>query len=155
VEPDWTLDVRIAPEGALSRVSGAINKRNKRLFGVLKVEKEFVGSVADGGFEIWERQQRAIHGIATVRGRRGGTRIDMRFVVPVRTWILLAIFFALYVTVAAGISLENGPAISPTHVAIATAGAVVLVVIFSVGARQQRIALRTFVEGLFSDVVGR
>jgi len=156
VEPDWTLDVRIAPEGAQSRVSGAINKRKKRLFGVLKVEKEFVGRVADGGFEIWERQQRAIHAVAQLRARRGGTRIEMRFVVPLRTWILLAVFFALYVIVAAGLVLEEpSTRMTPSEVAVATAGALVLAAIFTIAARAQRAALREFVERLFSDVVGR
>jgi hypothetical protein len=156
VEPDWTLDVRIAPEGALSRVSGAINKRKKRLFGVLKVEKEFVGRVADGGFEIWERQQRAIHAVAQIRARRGGSRIEVRFLLPLRTRILLAIFFALYLIVAAGIALEE-PAtrMTASQLAITIGGALVLAAIFTIGARFQRTALREFVERLFSDVVGR
>ena len=153
MEPDWSLDVRIAPEGALGRISGSINKRKKRLFGVLKTEKEFVGVVRDGGFEIWERQQRAIHGVGTLLARRGGTRIEMRFVVPTRTRVLLALFFLLYGAVTVGIVKQKpDPVMSVTEAVIAAAGIVALVVIFAASAVRQRSEMRAFVERLFEDV---
>ena len=99
------LEVAIAPEGALVRVSQAINRPKRRSLGIFKMENEFVGVVADGGFEIWERGQRAVHARAQVRARRGGTRIELRFLLPVYTRVLVVLFFVLYAAVAAGIAL--------------------------------------------------
>ena len=147
------LDVAIAPEAALARISRAINRRSKRMLGVLKTENEYVGVVADGAFEIWERQQRAVHAVGRVSGTRGGSRIELHLVVPLRTWTLIVVFFVLYVIVAVGISLRPPePEVSARDLAISAAGAAALIGIFTVAARSQRAALRAFVDRLFSDL---
>jgi len=153
VAPDVILEVAIAPEAALARVSRAINRRSKRMFGVLKTENEYVGVVADGAFEIWERQQRAVHAVGRVSGTHGGSRIELRLVVPLRTWALIIVFFVLYVVVAAGISVRPPePEVSARDLAISAAGVAALIGIFTVGARSQRAALRAFVDRLFADL---
>ncbi len=151
--PDVILDVAIAPEAALARISRAINRRSKRMFGVLKTENEYVGVVADGAFEIWERQQRAVHAVGRVSPTRGGSRIELDLVVPLRTWVLIVVFFVLYVVVAVGISLQPPePEVSARDLAISVAGAATLVGIFAIGARRQGAALRAFVDRLFADL---
>ncbi|MEK7863048.1 MAG: hypothetical protein AAB295_07275, partial [Chloroflexota bacterium] len=113
----------IAPEGAIARVSAGINRRPKRSFGVLKTENEYVGVVRESEFEIWERNQRAVHAIGRIGGRRGGSRIELRFAIPPRTRALLLGFFALYAVVAAGLAQQGpGAVISIEEVAAATAG---------------------------------
>jgi hypothetical protein len=151
VSADWTLDVRIAPEGALGRVSSSINKRKKRLFGVLKTEKEFVGVVRDGGFEIWERQQRAVHAIGKITRRRGGSRIELRFVLPLRTRLLLAVFFGLYTVAAVGIASQGVHGLSLTSGAIVFGGSIALIALFAGSARRQRDDLRAFVRAIFAE----
>jgi hypothetical protein len=150
---DWSLDLAIAPDGALQRIAAAINRPKKRAFGVLKTENEYVGFIREDTFEIWERQGRAIHGVGTIRGRRGGSRLDVQLVLPRRTKALVGIFFALYVLVAAGIASQPPRTdVGVDEVAIALAGAAVLAAIFAAGAAQQRAALRRFLERTFSDV---
>ena len=147
------LEVAIAPEGALVRVSQAINRPKRRSLGIFKMENEFVGVVADGGFEIWERGQRAVHARAQVRARRGGTRIELRFLLPVYTRVLVVLFFVLYAAVAAGIALlPPDRSLSIEELLLTVAGASVLAAIFRIAARRQRADLRTFVESLFKDV---
>jgi len=147
------LEVAIAPEGALARVSQAINRPKRRSLGIFKMENEFVGVVADGGFEIWERGQRAVHARAQVRARRGGTRIELRFLLPVYTRVLVVLFFVLYAAVAAGIALlPPDRSLSIEELLLTVAGASVLAAIFRIAARRQRADLRTFVESLFKDV---
>src|SRR2546430_13632534 len=102
-----SLDVGTAPSGALARISAAINRRPKRILGVLKVENEYVGHVHGDSFEVWERRQRAIHAVGTVKSRDGGSHIEVRFVVPARTRVLIVLFFALYAVVAAGLALRS------------------------------------------------
>lgn len=147
---DIALDVPIAPQAVLARVAGAINRRPKRLFGVLKVEPEYVGFVRELAFEIWERRQQAVHAYGRVRGQRGGTRIELRVAVTTRTWILIAVFFALFAVVAAEISSASAPSELPSWL-IASAGALVTAAIFVIGARRQRDQLVRFVTALFAD----
>jgi hypothetical protein len=150
---EWFLDVAIAPDGALQLVAAAINRRKKRAFGVLKTENEYVGFIRDDTFEIWERQGRAIHGRGTVRGRRGGTRIEIRFALPGFTKALVGLFFALYALVAAGIATQPPRTdVSVEEVAVALAGAAVLAAIFAAGAARQRADLRRFFAQTFSDL---
>lgn len=152
---DWSLDLAIAPEGALARVSAAINRRGKRAFGVLKTANEYVGVVAEREFEIWERQTRAVHAHGWVTARQRGSRLDVSFVIPLRTRVLLGIFFALYLLVALGIATQPPePNVSPAELLIAVVGAAVLVALFVAGARIQRAALKAFLERVF-DGVGR
>jgi hypothetical protein len=153
VPPTWTIDAAIAPEAALRRIATAINLPKKRAFGVLKLESEYVGFIRGDDFEIWERQRRAIHGLGSVRGRRGGSRIALRIVLPRRTKALIGIFFALYAVVAAGLVAQPPrTTVGVVDVAVALAGAAVLAAIFAASAAQQRADLRRFVERVFGDV---
>jgi hypothetical protein len=150
---DWSLDVAIAPDGARQRIADAINRRKRRAFGVLKTENEYVGFVRDDMFEVWERQARAIHAFGTIRGRRGGSRAEARLVMPRRTKAFVAMFFVLYLVVAAGIATQPPAAdVSLTEVVIALAGAALLGAIFAAGAAKQRGDLRRFLDGTFTDV---
>ena len=148
-----SLDIAAAPESALTRISSGLNRRPKRLLGVLKVENEYIGHVLADRFEIWERRQRAIHALGTVRGRSGGSHIEIRFVVPIRTRVLLVLFFVLYAVVAAGLALRSSDdAVTVQELVAAVVGAVVVSVIFVLAALRQRSDLRAFVERLFGDV---
>jgi len=153
MNPDWSTDIAIAPDAALARIEADINRRRKRVLGVLKTENEFVGVTGPLGFEIWERQKRAIHARGELRARRGGTRLEVRFLLPLRTRILLGAFAVLYVLVIIGIAeLPPDPSISPVELVIGAAGALVLSALFAAGARSQRADLRAFLERLFADV---
>ena len=150
---DWSLDVAIAPAGAMAQIASAINRPKKRAFGVLKTENEFIGFIRDDTFEIWERQKRAIHGRGTIHGLRGGSRIEMQLAPRGPTKALVVTFFALYALVAAGIAtLPPRPDIGIEEVAIALGGAVLLAVIFGAGAAQQRADLQRFLEQTFTEV---
>ncbi len=147
---DWTLDLSIAPAGAAARLAKAINQRPKRAFGVLKTQNEYIGVVDGDRFEIWERGQRAVHVVGRIGGVRGGTRIEMRFVLPPRTRVLLIVFIALYLAVSLGIALRDGT-ITIDEPIIAIAGAGVLAVIWTVAAMRQRADLRAFVARVLSE----
>ncbi len=150
---DWSLDVAIAPDGALQRLGAAINQRPKRAFGVLKTQKEFVGGVAGDFFEIWERSQRAVHAVGRVSPLSGGTRVEMRFLFPPITKALIVVFFALYVVAAGSFAVRASDATTAlVDVAVGGGGAVVLTILFTSAARQQRADLRAFVERVFDDV---
>jgi hypothetical protein len=150
---DLSLDLAVAPDATLARLSSGINKRSKRLLGVLKVENEYVGYVHGDRFEIWERRQRAVHAVGTARSRRGGTHVDVRFVVPTRTRILVALFFLLYAVVAAGLAIRSPEdALTPQELIAAVVGAIAVAVIFVAAALKQGSDLRGFVERLFIDV---
>ena len=150
---DWSVDLAIAPAGVMAKIASAINRPKKRAFGVLKTENEFVGFTHDATFEIWERQKRAIHGRGTVRGLRGGSRIEMRLAPRRPTKILVGTFFALYAIVAAGIAMQPPrPDISIEEIVISLLGAALLAVIFAASAAQQRADLQRFVERIFSEV---
>ncbi|HEY6202105.1 MAG TPA: hypothetical protein VI056_03595 [Candidatus Limnocylindria bacterium] len=150
---DWSLDVAIAPAGATAKIAAAINRPKKRAFGVLKTESEFVGFIRDDTFEIWERQGRAIHGVGTIRGRRGGSRVEVRLVLPRIRKIVIGVFFVLYALVAVGIATQPPAAgVSVEELAIAIGGAVLLAAIFRAGAGRQRADLERFLEQTFSEV---
>ncbi|MDP9281185.1 MAG: hypothetical protein M3P38_03725 [Chloroflexota bacterium] len=150
---EWSLDLAIAPAGATAKIDAAINRPKRRAFGVLKTENEFVGFVRDDTFEVWERQGRAIHGLGTIRGRRGGSRLEVRLVLPRIRKIIIGVFFGLYALVAAGIATQPPRTeIGVEEVVIALVGAVLLAAIFAAGAAQQRAELRRFLERTFSDV---
>ncbi|HJW48290.1 MAG TPA: hypothetical protein VJ726_02610 [Candidatus Limnocylindria bacterium] len=151
--PQWALDVGIAPEAALARLGGAINQRPKRAFGVLKVQKEFVGAIASEHFEIWERSQRAVHGVGRFSAVSGGTRVEMRFLVPPITKALIVVFFALYAVAAGGFVLGARDAtVALANVIFGVGGAVILAILFTSAARRQRADLGAFLERLFGDV---
>jgi hypothetical protein len=149
---DLSLDVAAAPEATLARISSGINKRSKRLLGVLKVENEYIGYVHGDRFEIWERRQRAVHAMGIVRGRKGGTHIDVRFLVPMRNRVLVIVFFILYGLVAVGLAIRSPEdTLTIQELVAAIGGAFVIGVIFIVAALRQRADLRGFVERIFSD----
>jgi hypothetical protein len=151
--PTMSLDVAAAPQGALTRISAGINRKPKRLLGVLKVENEYIGYVRGDEFEIWERRQRAVHAVGTVRARPGGSRIEVRFVLPMRTRVLTAVFFVMYAAVSAGLALgSSNDAALVEKLLVAALGAVALSVIFGAAAIRQRSDLRGFVERLFGEV---
>ena len=150
------LDLAIAPIDALQRIAAAINRPKKRAFGVLKTQNEYAGVVTDQGFEIWERQLRAVHAIGEIRARRGGSRVDVRFVLPPVTRVLLVAFFALYLVVVAGIALRPpDPAITFDEAVISIAGAAVVAALFRGSARRQRLDLQRFLREVFDDDVRR
>jgi len=144
---DWSADVATAPGGVLKRLASAINRPKKRAFGLLKTENEYVGVIGDDAFEVWERQKRAIHAHGQVRARAGGSRVEVRLVVPPRTRVLLGVFFVLYIAAAIGIASQPPqPGISPQEVGVSVAGGLVLAVLFAAGARSQRADLRAFLD---------
>lgn len=150
---DWSRDLAIAPDAALARINLAINRPKKRAFGVFKLQNEYVGVVTTDAFEIWERQRRAVHAVGSVRGQRGGTRLEVRYGIGKRTPALIAVFFVLYVAVALGLSrLEPEPAISVSELVAALVGAASLAAIFAVSAGRQRADLQAFIDRLFADV---
>ena len=150
---DWSLNVAIAPAGAMAKIASAINRPKRRAFGVLKTENEFVGFIHDDTFEIWERQKRAIHGRGTIRGRRGGSRIEMRIAPRGVTKVLVGVFFVLYALVAAGIATQPPRSeIGIEEIAISLGGAALLAAIFAASAAQQRADLQRFLERTFSEV---
>ena len=113
---------------------------------------EFVGHVFDEGFEIWERQQRAIHLIGIVRAKRGGTRIDLRYVLAPVTRVVTVVFFGLYFIGTIGLSMRDPePAVSVTEILAIVAGAGVLAAGFVYFARRQRADLAAFVARVFAD----
>ena len=151
----WSVDLSIAPQGALDRIAANINRRGKRALGLLKTENEFVGVVADQQFEIWERQKRAVHARGRVAARSRGSRIEVTYYIPLRTRVLLGVFFILYLLVALGIATRaQDPSVSPMELLVTGAGAAILGTLFFTGARSQRADLRGFLERVL-DGVGR
>jgi hypothetical protein len=151
--PAMSLDVASAPQGALTRISAGINRRPKRLLGVLKVENEYVGYVHGDRFEIWERRQRAVHAVGTVEPRSGGSHIEVRFELPMRTRVLIVVFFALYAAVAAGLALGSSNDVAMVEkLLVAALGALAIAVIFVAAALRQRSDLRGLLERLYADV---
>lgn len=153
---DLVLDVPIAPEGALLRLAAAINQRQKRAFGVLKTQNEFVGAISERRFEVWERRQRAIHAVGETRPRRGGTRVEVRFLLSPVARVLLVLFAVLYVVVSAGIASQPpDPQISSSEVLIAALGAMVTAALFYGAAQRQRRDLADFLSAVFTGPVDR
>ena len=144
----------MAPDAAVARVRNAINRRPKRVLGVLKVEREYVGVAGGHEFEIWEKRDHAIHAVGRLRGQRGGTRIEIAFTLGRRTRAFLVVLFAGYAIAVVGIlqlPVEGSAPVPPLIIAVA--GAVVLAGGFLINARRQRSYLGRFVSGLFADVL--
>ena len=149
----WSLDLAIAPDGAAARIRAGINTRGKRAFGVLKTSNEYIGGVVDREFDVWERQKRAVHARGRVRAVARGSRLEVDFIVPTWTRLLLGIFFLLYALVALGIATQPpDPSVSLGEVLVAIAGVVVIVTLFAVSARSQRADLQKFLERVFDGV---
>lgn len=148
------LDVQLAPEAVAGRITVAINRRPRRAFGVLKTENEFVGVVRGTEFEVWERRSHAVHAVGRVKGRRGGSRVELQMRLTPRTRVQLALFFALFALAIVGFALtpSERPPLVPTPL-IGLAGAAVLGAVFYVGTSRQRADLERFVRGVLADVV--
>jgi hypothetical protein len=155
VSDDLVLDLEIAPRDARQRLAAAINRQPRRLLGIVKVENEFVGVVASGEFEIWERRQHAVHVHGRIDRSPIGSRIGARFSLTPRARILLVVFFALYLVVGVGIlsRVPDATAPIPSWVVL-IAGALALAALFFLGARQQRSALHRFVTATFAETRG-
>ncbi len=144
--PDLVIEIQEGPEAALGRLAQAINRRPARAFGIVKTKSEFVGVVAGDEFEVWERRRRAVHAVGRLeRDAAGRTTARVTFRLSPPTRIGLALFFLLYAVVAAGLASQPAdPAITPTDVAIAAAGALLLVILFDSARRRQRRDLSRF-----------
>lgn len=148
----YTRDVAVAPEALASRLGRAINQKPKRMLGVLKVTSEWIGVVAGHEFVVWERQGHATRAIGTIKGRRGGSRVDVRIGITKRTRILTVVFFALFIAASLGIlTRQEGLGIEPSGLAVAALGAFVTLTLFWSASLRQRAALRAFLDGVLSE----
>ncbi len=148
---EFSLEVAIAPDAAVARVKSAINLPRKRMFGVLKTRPEYVGVIDGRSFEIWERQQRAIHAFGQVTAIKGGGRIDVRLFTPPRTRILLGVFFALYLLGGVGITSGGPDGLTANDVVLVVIAAAFVGAVFWLTAARQRALLRAFIQELFAE----
>jgi hypothetical protein len=149
---DGELRVRLAPDAAMRRIEGALNRPPKRILG-LKVSSEFVGVVQGRRFEVWERRRHAVHMLGEVSGERDGSRIALRSGLTLRARILIGLFFILFGIVAIGLAGLPGERVLPAAAPFAgLAGGLGAAAIFYAAMRSQRAALRGFVRGVFEDV---
>lgn len=147
--PPEVFDVAQKPRAVLAKIDGSINRRSRRALGVIKTEKEYVGVVTTDAFEIWERNQRAVHAVGQVRSRAGLTRIEVRYLIPPPARLIIGVFFGLYAAVAFGVATRAPePWISVLELAVIAAGAAILVTGFWYAARRQRDDLAAFIAGL-------
>jgi hypothetical protein len=152
VSDDLVLELDISPRDAGQRLAAAINRRPRRVLGILKVENEFVGVVRPAEFEIWERRQHAIHVHGRIDRSPVGSRLAASFSLTPRSRLLLVVFFALYVLLGAGIISRVPDATAPIPPwGVVLAGGVALGGLFLVGARRQRSALQRFVTAVFAE----
>lgn len=150
--PDLVLDIALAPNAALARVEGAINRRERRMLGIFKTNNEYVGAADGDGFEIWERQQRAVHAVARLRRQAGGARLEVRYVLPRSTWAIIVVFFALYSVVGVALSaLPPDPSVTAVEAATIAGGGGGIAVGFRYFTRRQRADLEAFIARLFAD----
>jgi hypothetical protein len=127
-----------------------MNRRPKRLFGILRVEAEIIGFIRDEQFEVWDRYRHAVHAYGSVHGRRGGTRIELTAKLTRRTVVFVVIFFALYAAAAVEIGRDS-PAGLVASIVAAVGGALVTAGIFIASAKSQEAQLGRFVRGIFPD----
>jgi hypothetical protein len=152
VSDDLVLDLDIPPRDARERLAAAINRKPRRVLGVLKIESEFVGVVASGEFEIWERRQHAVHAHGRIERTPLGSRIGATFSLTSRSRVLLVAFFALYLLVGLGTLSQAPDATAPIPSwVVLIAGGLLLGVLFVVGARGQRRDLQRFVTTVFAE----
>jgi hypothetical protein len=154
VDDDLVLDVRMSPRDALARVDAAINRPPRRVFGILKVEAEYVGIVRTGEFEIWERRQHAVRAHGRIERHRQGARVTANFAMGRRSRGLVIAFFGVYAILVLGFLSQSTQPIDAVSAAVLVLGAVAIAAFFLVSARRQRAALRRFVSMLFVDVAG-
>ena len=146
----YVREVAIAPEALVGRLQAAIAARPRRALGVLKVHAEWMGVVAGKEFTVWERQQHATVATGTIRGRRGGSRIEAHIRLRRRTWVLMCVFFVLFVAASIGLlSRQEGLGMSPGGFTVAALGAFVTLTLFWSGSLRQRAALKAFRNEVF------
>ena len=149
---DLVLNLDISARDARERLAAAINRKPRRVLGVLKIESEFVGVVVSDEFEIWERRQHAVHAHGRIERSPVGSTIGASFSLTLRTRILLLVFFALYVLLGVGIVSRAPDATAPIPPLVALmAGGLALAGLFIVAALHQRRALQRFVTATFAE----
>jgi hypothetical protein len=94
---------------------------------------------------VWERRDRAVHAVGEVSPVPGGSRVDAAFRLSPVSRAALAVFFPLYVVVAAGLATLDGVA-TGLDVLVAAGGLATMVAFFIDAYRRQRRALRAFLE---------
>lgn len=148
----YVRDIAVAPEALAIRLRTAINRRPKRMFGVLKVSAQWVGVVSGTEFIVWEKQQHATRATGRIRGRRGGSRVEADITLTRRTRMLAVVFFGLFAVAAIGIlAREGGLGFGPGGLAVAALGALVTLSLFWSAALRQRAALRAFLNEIFKE----
>ncbi len=148
----WPLDVPLPPDAALARVRASINLPRKRALGIFKTQNEYVGVVAADAFEIWERRAHAVHAVGRVRGRRGGSRIEVEFHVNPRARILTVLFYVLYAAaVVQFLALRTSAPSGSLDAVVVAAGALAPAAIFAISAARQRANLLGFVSRLYAE----
>jgi hypothetical protein len=148
----YVFEVDVAPEALSARLRTAINKQPKRMFGVLKVSSHWVGAISGNEFAVWEKQQHATRAEGRIRGRRGGSRIEVRIGVTRRAQFLVAVLLILFFAASLGILTREGSlGLGPTGLGVAALGAVVTLTVFWSAALSQRAALRRFLNQVFRE----
>jgi hypothetical protein len=143
VGEDYVRDVPVAPEAIAARLRAAINVRPKRALGVIKISPEWKGAVTGNEFAIWEKQRRATRMVGRIKARRGGSRVEARLEVQRRTWVLMAVLFALFAVTSIGLlQRETGMGLGASGLAVAVLGALVLLVAFWSAQMRQRAMLK-------------
>ena len=146
----YVRDVAVAPEALVGRLQAAIVVRPRRALGVLKVHAEWTGLVAGKEFTVWEKQQHATVATGSIRGRRGGSRVEAHIRLRRRTWVLMIVFFVLFVLASIGLlSRQEGLGMGPTGFTVAALGAFVTLTLFWSGSLRQRAALKAFLNEVF------
>lgn len=147
----YAREVAAAPEAVEATLRGAINRPARRALGVLKVSDEWVGAVAAKEFVVWERRGHATRAHGRIRGRRGGTRVEVEIAVTRRTYVLTVILFALFAVASWGLlAREEGMGFTPGGIAVAVAGGLVTLAFFWTSSLRQAAALRRFLDGVLS-----
>lgn len=125
--------------------------RPKRALGVIKISPEWKGTVTGNEFTIWEKQQRATRMIGRIKARRGGSRVEARLEVRRRTWVMMAIFFALFAATSIGLlQRETGMGLGTTGLSVAALGAIVLLTAFWSSSMRQRALLKAFLRDVLA-----
>lgn len=143
----YVRDVPVAPEAVAARLRASLNVRPRRALGVLKIGAEWKGTVNGHEFVIWEKQQRTTRMVGRIRARRGGSRVEARLEVRRRTWLLLAVFMALFVWTSYGLlQRDTGMGLGPAGLATAALATVTMALAFWSFAMRQRAMLKAFLD---------
>ncbi len=140
----------VAPDAAIQRIDGALNRKAKRVLG-LKVDREYVGVVDGRRFEVWDRTRHAVHMLGTVSGDRAGSRIALESTLTKRARFFIGLFLVVLVALVTAMSLPADRAPSTITPLAGVAAVLASVATFYAAARIQRAALRGFVQRLFEE----